>query len=358
MTDDGVEMFGAPVKGEAVVWHGPDDSHLAGYQPRRRWGRTANGKPVCLDDLKERAMTTALETRKPTDDAIEQVLVNGDLSKLTPQQRVSYYNSVCASLDLNPLTKPFSYISLNGKLVLYALKDCTEQLRSKRSVSVTIAAREVAEDCYVVTARASLPAGRQDESIGAVSIGGLKGENRANAMMKAETKAKRRVTLSICGLGMLDETEIETIHHDEPRGYVVHAPRVTEAPPAGNSVSGAPREPEKLSAPNSGDSGTHSDEGPDLGTDLPPGAKRIVRVEPKKGGSEGRIIFHTGEEVLTYKAQLVALAEQWCQEGIAGFPELKKSASGNFYLIGLAPIPANYEPPAPVVELTASEIPF
>ena len=33
----------------------------------------------------------------------------------------------------------------------------------------------------------------------------------ANAIMKAETKAKRRVTLSICGLGMLDETELETI---------------------------------------------------------------------------------------------------------------------------------------------------
>ena len=29
--------------------------------------------------------------------------------------------------------------------------------------------------------------------------------------MKAETKAKRRVTLSICGLGMLDETEVETV---------------------------------------------------------------------------------------------------------------------------------------------------
>ena len=35
-------------------------------------------------------------------------------------------------------------------------------------------------------------------------------------MMKAETKAKRRVTLSICGLGMLDETEVETIPHAYP----------------------------------------------------------------------------------------------------------------------------------------------
>ena len=28
-------------------------------------------------------------------------------------------------------------------------------------------------------------------------------------MMKAETKAKRRLTLSLCGLGLLDETEVE-----------------------------------------------------------------------------------------------------------------------------------------------------
>jgi hypothetical protein len=31
--------------------------------------------------------------------------------------------------------------------------------------------------------------------------------------MKATTKAKRRATLSICGLGWLDETEVETIPH-------------------------------------------------------------------------------------------------------------------------------------------------
>src|SRR5574343_296815 len=35
-------------------------------------------------------------------------------------------------------------------------------------------------------------------------------------MMKAETKAKRRVTLSICGLGMLDETETATIQDAKP----------------------------------------------------------------------------------------------------------------------------------------------
>jgi len=47
--------------------------------------------------------------------------------------------------------------------------------------------------------------------LGALSLKGLNAEDRANAIMKAETKAKRRVTLSICGLGFLDESEIENI---------------------------------------------------------------------------------------------------------------------------------------------------
>ncbi len=53
--------------------------------------------------------------------------------------------------------------------------------------------------------------GREDESIGALPITNLKGEALSNAIMKCETKAKRRVTLSICGLSMMDETEVESI---------------------------------------------------------------------------------------------------------------------------------------------------
>jgi hypothetical protein len=142
---------------------------------------------------------------------LDRVLVSGDLSKLSAEQRVVFYNKTCESLGLNPLTKPFEYIKLNGKEVLYARRDCTDQLRNLRAVSVKITGREKVADVYMVTAQATTPAGRADESIGAVSILGLKGDALANAMMKAETKAKRRVTLSICGLGMLDETEIETI---------------------------------------------------------------------------------------------------------------------------------------------------
>jgi hypothetical protein len=173
-------------------------------------------------------MTTALATTNGAqlapiqlDDAIEQVLVAGDLSKLSPSQRVAYYHATCKSLGLNPLTKPFDYITLSGKLTFYAKRDCTDQLRRIHGVSVSFTSRERVDDVYVVTARATMPGGRSDESTGVVALGNARGENLANAMMKAETKAKRRVTLSIVGLGILDESEIDSVS-DARRVVVDH----------------------------------------------------------------------------------------------------------------------------------------
>ena len=143
--------------------------------------------------------------------SMEKLVIGGDLASLSPHERVTYYNKVCESLGLNPLTKPFSYIRLSGKLTLYASKDATEQLRKIHDISIEILSRELVDDLYIVTARATDKTGRQDEAIGAVSLAGLRGEAKANAIMKCETKSKRRVTLSIAGLGMLDEHEVHTI---------------------------------------------------------------------------------------------------------------------------------------------------
>jgi hypothetical protein len=148
--------------------------------------------------------------------AIERVVALGDLSKLTPDQRAAYYFEICSSLRLNPLTRPFEYLMLSGKLVLYARKDATDQLRNLHRVSLEITSRETVGDLYVVTARARTVDGRTDEEIGAVNIKGLAGDALANAFMKASTKAKRRVTLSVCGLGVLDETELETVRDAVP----------------------------------------------------------------------------------------------------------------------------------------------
>src|ERR671925_1079268 len=144
-------------------------------------------------------------------EAIERAVMAGDLADLTTEQRAEYYTAVCRSLGLNPLTKPFEYLTLNGKLRLYALRDCTDQLRRLHGISIYITNRGRMGDIYIVTARAKDRTGREDESTGAVPLGNLKGDALANALMKAETKSIRRVTLSIAGLGWLDETELETI---------------------------------------------------------------------------------------------------------------------------------------------------
>jgi len=146
---------------------------------------------------------------------LENVLVNGDLAKLTAPQRLDYYRQVCQSMGLNPLSKPFDYINLNGKLTLYAKKDATDQLRKIHGVSIDDVQQDFEGDLIIVTVKGSDRNGRKDVEVGVVGKNEMRG-NVGNAMMKAVTKAKRRLTLSLCGLGWLDETEIETIPEAKP----------------------------------------------------------------------------------------------------------------------------------------------
>lgn len=162
---------------------------------------------------------------------MERVIISGDLAKLTPQERVNYYGEVCKSVGLNPLTRPFEYITLNGKLTLYALRACTDQLRSIYAVSVEEMSESERDGVFIVTAKVRNADARTDIAKGAVNISGLKGEALANAMMKAETKAKRRATLSLCGLGWLDESEVESIPGAVRGETPPPAPAITSSPP-------------------------------------------------------------------------------------------------------------------------------
>jgi hypothetical protein len=144
-------------------------------------------------------------------DILEQVIIKGDLAKLTPQERVAFYKATCDSVGLNPLTRPLEFITLSGRLVLYARRDAADQLRKINGISVEVISQKVDGDMLTVHVRARDKSGRSDEDFGVVSIAGLRGEARANATLKCITKAKRRVTLSIAGLGFLDETEVDDI---------------------------------------------------------------------------------------------------------------------------------------------------
>lgn len=144
----------------------------------------------------------------------------------------------------------------------------------------------------------------------------------------------------------------------------VQTGHVVEAPAVAASSSG--RTPDL----GSGDAGSSpaavakSDEGPDLGVDLPAGALRILKVGPGKAGAAGEITFHRtpGDadkpNLLTWNQKIIGLATEMCQNGEPCFVGLKRSTSGNWRIEDLTRIPKNYATPEPAPMITDSEIPF
>ena len=192
---------------------------------------------------------TAITKPRPDDTTIEAVLIKGDLSTSPNRNGSRTIRMSAPARNSNPLTQPFDYIRLNNKLVLYAKRDAAEQLRKLHGVSITELTTERFDDVYVVTVKAQDKTGRTDMSTGAVPLGKLGGEALANQLMKCETKAKRRVTLSICGLGMLDETEVETIRPPAPP-LIIEATPSARLRPRGSCISSAsPRETTKGGRP-------------------------------------------------------------------------------------------------------------
>lgn len=146
-----------------------------------------------------------------TDPVIASMVLRGDLSGLTTAERSAHYVQMCESLGLNPHSQPFAYLKLNGKEVLYATRGATDQLAAIHKLT-----REIVDGPKVIdlagtklvyaVCKVTLPGGRYETSTATVPL-----IDPVNVLMKCETKAKRRATLSILGLGLLDEMELETI---------------------------------------------------------------------------------------------------------------------------------------------------
>lgn len=163
------------------------------------------------------------------------LMVTGDISKMTMVQKADFLTQLAKAYGLSPFPRPFELIpGRNGKEIIYANKSCTDQLRKIYGVSLEIVYAGVFKigetenpSVYTVRARATDKEGRTDESVGSVSIAGLGPEDLANATMRCETKAKRRVTLSVCGLSFLDESEVigQGWNGNQSRSQPLSAPR-------------------------------------------------------------------------------------------------------------------------------------
>lgn len=155
------------------------------------------------------------------------IVLRGDLSGLNEDQKKQYYLYRCKQVGLDPAAKPFDLLTLNGKQILYANASATQQLCALHKLSTQITHRERVDGIYIVSVRVTGSDGRVSENQGAVDVGNQVGERLANAILKATTKAIRRSVLAHCGLGMLDETEVETIPEARIEPLVV-----TETPAA------------------------------------------------------------------------------------------------------------------------------
>lgn len=170
--------------------------------------------------------------------ALERVVTMGDLAALQPEERVAYYLDTCQSLGLNPRSRPFDWLLLDNRVVLYPNKSCADQLRAIHRIRIECSVPEASKDGSMLrcTAKGFMPDGRYDESSKYVPLTGnrqdgstyrLTGKNLANAYMKAETGAKRRVTFSLIGMAAppqdLDDVQYKVLTVDG-RGNIIDNP--------------------------------------------------------------------------------------------------------------------------------------
>lgn len=138
-------------------------------------------------------------------------VITGDLSALTVEERQEYYIYMCKMFELDPATKPFDYLILDGKLMLYATRNCTDQLRKIHNISTTSVTINFVGNMVYAIACIQDKQGRQEFAVGAEVLEANDRLNVSDKIMMAETKAKRRATISMFALGMLDESEVATI---------------------------------------------------------------------------------------------------------------------------------------------------
>lgn len=144
--------------------------------------------------------------------AVQRVNAAGkDTRALSPKEREATLAGLSRALGLNPLVNGVRFLTLQGGEVLYVTRQATDQiaarLRLNRETLVGPEVRDVAGTKMVFCqVRVTAPDKRSEVATATLPL-----RDPANDLMKCETKAKRRATLSLAGLGLLTEEETETI---------------------------------------------------------------------------------------------------------------------------------------------------
>ena len=141
------------------------------------------------------------------------ILARGNIASLSEEDRTRYILALCDALGLDPRFKPVDLIpGQGGALVPYLNRGATDSLARREGIQrVTVVSPKVVDidgvKCVLSIARATDTRTLRYEERTATMI--LR--DHANAYMRCETKAIRRATIAVLGIGMLDESELDGI---------------------------------------------------------------------------------------------------------------------------------------------------
>jgi hypothetical protein len=176
-----------------------------------------------------------------------------NLDGMTKEQIDQYLRDISEHLGIDPDLNAFDVIRMDNRLQVYARRGTTDMLRE--SMGIEVSSIDLLDIPGSATFRAtgrkahvSAPnPTRQEIAIGSCAIAGLTGQKLSDAIMTAETRAGRRLTLKFTGLGILDVSEVPTAGNSAASGaelagspVVMPPPTVRPAEAPGRDITPAP----------------------------------------------------------------------------------------------------------------------
>lgn len=142
----------------------------------------------------------------------EKFVPTKNLNNFSEEDKQRYYLAACAHFNLPPDLNLlyFDWVD-NGEggrnLVLATTKGATDIVRDRLGITIIDLKMEEGFGCVNFIAIGQNAKGRVERAVGSCSLDGLKGRAVEIAVMTAQTRALKRMTLQFIGGGLLDETE-------------------------------------------------------------------------------------------------------------------------------------------------------
>jgi len=163
--------------------------------------------PKDLLAVPEEQITKELAIPAAIQEKFDAVMLEGDWSRLSKEERSLYIRLQCKRAGLRADLNPIMFIPAGGKLIPYLKKGAAEQLRAMHGLTAEVTEKQIEGGFAHVSVRISGPDGRFEDDIGSCPVG-------PDAFKKALTQAKRRATLAYCGMGAMDpRDEVEENGH-------------------------------------------------------------------------------------------------------------------------------------------------